>query len=245
MAQPKKRLGELLVDAGVIDEFQLKSALADQKRWGDKLGSTLVKLGFVTEEIMAKALSSQMKIPNVNLRTTDIPMDVYEVIPAEKAKKLGVIPVMMKKEGAKKLLYLAMSDPTNLAAIDEIQFLTGNIVKPVIAMDSQIVAAIDRYYFGNMDEMGGEGAPPGAIDSVHMRMAREKASREPAPEMEITRGATSYSDGASAAPEAPLDLAGGDPGRPKPSKEMLALLRLLSRKGLITKEEFIEEFKNL
>jgi len=247
MAQPKKRLGELLVDAGVIDEFQLKSALADQKRWGDKLGSTLVKLGFVTEEIMAKALSSQMKIPNVNLRTTDIPKDVYEVLPAEKAKKLGVIPVMMKKEGTKKILYLAMSDPTNLAAIDEIQFLTGNIVKPVIAMDSQILAAIDRYYFGNMEEMSTDGAQPGAIDSVHMRLAQEKASREPAPEMEITRGATNFPAGNSPnrAASAPTDLGGGDPGRPKPSKEMLALLRLLSRKGLITKEEFIEEFKNL
>lgn len=244
MAPPKKRLGELLVDAGVIDEFQLKSALADQKRWGDKLGSTLVKLGFVTEEIMAKALSSQMKIPNVNLRTTEIPKEVYETLTAEKARKLGVIPVMVKKEGSKKLLYLAMSDPTNLGAIDEIQFSTGHIVKPVIAMDSQISAAIDRYYFGRVEDMGGE--PPGTIDSVPMRLAREKASRQEET-MEITRSAREFSEDAPPARPAgaPPDAPAEDPGRPRPSKEMLALLRLLSRKGLITKEEFIEEFKNL
>ncbi|MEW6774960.1 MAG: hypothetical protein AB1405_01580 [Bdellovibrionota bacterium] len=254
MAQPRKRLGEILIDAGVIDEFQLKSALSDQKRWGDKLGSTLVKLGMVTEEIMAKALSSQLKIPNVNLRTTEVPAEVYNLIPGEKAKKLGVFPVMVKKEGAKKVLYVAMSDPTNLGSADEIQFLTGHTVKPVIAMDSQIQGAIDRYYFGRMEALdagggGGAGTDAGAppkIDSVPMRLAREAAEK---PEkMQVQRGGAdlygpyggeSEKGGKAAPAAAPED------GRPRPSKEMLALLRLLSRKGIITKEEFIEEFKNL
>lgn len=234
---PKKRLGELLIDAGVIDEFQLRSALSDQKRWGDRLGATLVKLGFVTEEIMAKALSSQLKLPNVNLRTTEISPAVYSLITGEKAKKLGLIPVMVKKEGSKNVLYIAMSDPTNLGAVDELQFATGHIVKPVIAMDSQIQVAINRYYFGQYDEEENAKAATAIPHAAPPPMAES---------MEIQRGGSELYGkygGEKPGGGAPEPAAGAD--RPRPSKEMLALLRLLTKKGIITKEEFIEEFKNM
>ncbi|MCB0220282.1 MAG: hypothetical protein KDH09_11345 [Chrysiogenetes bacterium] len=239
MATQRRRLGEILVDAGVIDEFQLRSALADQQRWGARLGTTLVKLGFVTEEVMAKALSSQLKIPNVNLRTTDIPAEVVKIVAVEKAEKHGIIPVMLKEEGNRKVLYLAMSDPANLGVLDELQFATGHMVKPVIAMESQIQDAIRRYYHGGpVAESGIESEGKDELQPIPMRLAPDAARPQHEPKSELTHReeVTLSADG---------KMEGRDDGRPRPSKEMLALLRLLSRKGLITKEEFIEEFKNL
>ena len=237
MATQRRRLGEILVDAGVIDEFQLRSALADQQRWGARLGTTLVKLGFVTEEIMAKALSSQLKIPNVNLRTTEIAPEVLQTVSAEKAEKHGIIPVMLKEEGNRKVLYLAMSDPANLGVVDELQFATGHMVKPVIAMDSQLQDAIRRYYHGG-PAISSDAEEQDELQPIPMRLAPDaaKPQREEKPELHHREEVTLSAEG---------KMEGKDDGRPRPSKEMLALLRLLSRKGLITKEEFIEEFKNL
>lgn len=227
-AQPKKRLGELLIEAGVIDEFQLRSALADQKRWGERLGTTLIKLGFVTEELMAKALSSQLRIPSVNLRTTQVPPEVYELIPAEKAEKYNLMPVMVRKEGPKKALYVAMSDPTNLAAIDELQFQIGMQIKPVIAMDSQIQAAIRHYYHDRGESIDYGGQP--AHEPFEVMRPRQAETKAP---IEVP----------STPPPPPR---GPEPsGQAKPSREVLALLRILTRKGLITKEEFLDEMKNL
>lgn len=237
MATQRRRLGEILVDAGVIDEFQLRSALADQQRWGARLGTTLVKLGFVTEEVMAKALSSQLKIPNVNLRTTEIPPEVLKLVAVEKAEKHGIIPVMLKEEGNRKVLYLAMSDPANLGVVDELQFATGHMVRPVIAMDSQIQDAIQRYYHGSAEIVAPQDTEE-ELKPIPMRLAPEaaKAGSEESPPIQHREEVTLSESGK-------IESGGGD--RPRPSKEMLALLRLLSRKGLITKEEFIEEFKNL
>ena len=238
MATQRRRLGEILVDAGVIDEFQLRSALADQQRWGARLGATIVKLGFATEEIMAKALSSQLKLPNVNLRTTTIPYDVVKLVPVEKAEKHGIIPVMLKEEGNRKSLYVAMSDPANLSLVDELQFATGHQIKPVIALDSQIQDAIRKYYHGmNSPEIETASDDKEKLQPIPMRVTPDTSKpREERAELQYRDENELGADGKV------VDK--GD-GRPRPSKEMMALLRLLSRKGLITKEEFIEEFKNL
>ncbi len=242
MAGPRKKLGEILIEAGVIDEMQLKTALSEQKRWGDRLGNVLIGLGFVSEEVMAKALSSHLKIPSVNLTKQSIPDDVIALLDAERARKFGVVPVMHKKEGTRKVLYLAMSDPTNLPALDEIGFATGCQIKPVVAVDSQIRAMLGRFYGGDTEAESSYGVGSGfktgtdeataskiqqeMMDQSH-RHVPEAPRREPVP---------------IPLPAAP---APGEGPRPKPSKEMLALIRILSRKGLITKEEFIEEFRNL
>ncbi len=239
----RKKLGQLMTDAGVIDEMQLKNALSDQQKWGDRLGQTLVKMGFVTEEIMCKALSSQLKIPSVNLAKTDIPDDVFGLIDRETAQKYGVIPVMTKKEGNKQILFLAMSDPTNLKAVDDIQFLTSCVIRPLIALESQIQVAINRCFDGlrhdpyptDAEKRGKPAPAPAAERPMVVHRRGSKVAHLPSAQGNLGQNL----------PESLDDAARQDDGRPHPSKEMLALLKLLWKKGIITKHEFIEEFKNL
>ncbi len=244
MAGPRKRLGEILIEAGVLDEMQLRTGLSEQKRWGDRLGNVLIALGFVSEDVMAKALSSHLKIPSVNLAKQNITPDLVAMLDAERARKYSVIPVMFKKEGTRKVLYLAMSDPTNLPALDEIGFATGCQIKPVVAVDSQIQAMLSKHYEGhdNFEKSYGVGAGTqsnfkgGTDDAAGYKLQADMIERsQPFPDA---------SRKASPIPMEPIPVT-SEAARPKPSKEMLALIRILSRKGIITKEEFIEEFRNL
>lgn len=142
----KKLLGEILTDHGLITETQLGSALNSQKTWGGKLGSTLVRMGFVREEQILKALSAQLRLPSVDFQKVTVSAKARQAIPLRIAEKYNVIPVAMKEELGKKVVILAMSDPTNLDAISEIQFQTGVNVRPVVATESAITRAIDQYY---------------------------------------------------------------------------------------------------
>ncbi len=146
MVEGKKRLGDLLVEAGLIDQFQLRSALAEQQKWGGRLGSHFLRLKFITEEKLVKFLSQQLKIQYVDIGKIKIAASTIELIPEEIATKNNVLPLGIKTEGGKKLLFIATSDPTNLEAIDEIQFLTGLTVKPVLAAETAILNAIKEYY---------------------------------------------------------------------------------------------------
>jgi len=142
----RKRLGEVLIDAGLLNETQLAAALNSQKTWGGKLGSTLVRMGFVREEDILRCLSSQLRLPSVDFRRVQISNRAKELVPLRIAEKYNVVPVATKEELGKRLVVLAMSDPTNLDVISEIQFQTGVTVRPVVATESAITRAIDQYY---------------------------------------------------------------------------------------------------
>lgn len=159
MADEKKKLGEILLEAGVIDKFQLKSALAEQNKWGGRLGNHLVQMGILTEDLLVKALSKQLKIPNLDLPQMAVTPDVLELVPQEIAEKFHLVPVAVKKIANKKTLIVAMSDPTNLDAIDELQFRTGHIIKPAVAGDTAIELAIRRYYYGETGPQRVAGQP--------------------------------------------------------------------------------------
>ena len=100
----KKKLGEILLEAGVIDKFQLKSALAEQNKWGGRLGNHLVQMGILTEELLVKALSKQLKIPYLDLGQMAITKDVLDLVPQELAEKFHLVPVAVKKIANKKTL---------------------------------------------------------------------------------------------------------------------------------------------
>lgn len=142
----KKRLGEILIDAGLINETQLASALNSQKTWGGKLGSTLVRMGFVKEEDLLRCLSAQLRLPSVDFAKIRVAPKALQAIPHRIAEKYNVIPVALKEEMGKKTIILAMSDPTNLDVIGEIQFQTGVNVRPVVATESAISRAVDEHY---------------------------------------------------------------------------------------------------
>jgi len=136
------RLGELLTKASLISQDQLKEALKVQKETGGKLGETLIKLGFVSEEDITECLSQQFGVPSINLQHFEIDENVIKLIPAEVARKYNILPV--NKTGA--TITIAMADPTNVFAMDDIKFMTGYNVEPVVASELGIKAAIDNYY---------------------------------------------------------------------------------------------------
>ena len=142
------KLGELLVKAQLLSPQQLDKALEDQKATGGKLGEVLQRLGFVTEDDIIECLSHQFGVPSINLRHFEIEEVVAKTIPVDLARKYNVVPV--NKTGA--TLTVAMADPTNIFAMDEITFVTGYRVEPVVASEEAIREAIDRY-FGSSREM--------------------------------------------------------------------------------------------
>ena len=136
------KLGELLLKAKLLTKEQLEKALAEQQQLGGRLGEHLLRLGFVTEDDILDCLSQQYGVPSINLRHFDIDDSIVRLIPADVARKYEFVPV--SKSGA--TLTVAMGDPTNVFAMDDITFITGYRVEPVVASEEALREAIDRYY---------------------------------------------------------------------------------------------------
>jgi type IV pilus assembly protein PilB len=141
---PTRRLGDLLVAEGLISQDQLLRALADQKGTSEKLGSVLLRLNLLSEEQLIGFLSRQYGIPSITLSQLDVEPEVLRLVPAPIAKKYEVLPV--KRVGG--TLTLAMADPTNVFALDDVAFMTNLQVLPVVASQAAIRKAIDRNYEG-------------------------------------------------------------------------------------------------
>ncbi len=154
------RLGELLVKANLITEEQLRRALQEQETSGGKLGTNLVKLGYVTEDDITSFLSKQYGVPSINLSEFEIDQDVISLIPKEIAQKHRCLPI----NRAGPSLIVAMADPSNIYAIDDLKFLTGFNIEVVVASEAAIEEAFQRYYDRvNYDEVM-EGFDESEID---------------------------------------------------------------------------------
>src|SRR5215470_14848601 len=139
-----QRLGDLLVREKVITPEQLEKALKAQREAGPhaRLGSTLVNMGLVSDEEVTNFLSRQYGVPAINLQYFEIDPAVVKLIPEETAKRHQILP--LSRVGA--ALTIAMADPTNVFAIDDIKFMTGFNIEPVVASESAIAEAIDKAY---------------------------------------------------------------------------------------------------
>src|SRR5687768_8288068 len=138
----QSRLGELLVREKLISLQQLRKAQDEQKKSGSNLGYTLAKLGYISDGEITSFLSTQYRLPAINLDEYEIDGDVVKLVSRDVCEKHRIIPV--SRSGSS--LIVAMSDPTNLNAIDDIKFLTGFNVEPVVSSETAIQAAIERYY---------------------------------------------------------------------------------------------------
>jgi len=136
------RLGDLLLKAKLINQEQLNEAIKLQQSSGLKLGEALVKLNVVTEDDITETLSAQFGVPSINLTHFEIDPSVLKLVAADVARKYNILPV--NKTGA--TLTIAMSDPTNVFALDDIKFMTGYNVEPVVASEQSLQLAIDRHY---------------------------------------------------------------------------------------------------
>src|SRR6187399_2129940 len=136
------RIGELLLKEKRITPDQLQEALNCQKANGTKVGFNLVKMGFVKDEEITALLSKQYGVPSINLTQFEIDAAVIKLIPADTAQKYEIVP--LSRAGA--TLTIAMTDPTNVFAMDDIKFMTGYNVEPVVASEAAVVEAIRKYY---------------------------------------------------------------------------------------------------
>jgi len=136
------RLGQMLVNAKLISEDQLKKALASQQKDGGRLGSNLVKMGFIDEDELVSFLSKQYGIPAVNLQEVEIDPAVCKLIPNDVVQKYQIMP--LNRTGA--TITIAMVDPSNVFALDDVKFMTGYNVEPVVASEAAIKGAINKYY---------------------------------------------------------------------------------------------------
>ncbi|HTR44310.1 MAG TPA: ATPase, T2SS/T4P/T4SS family, partial [Thermodesulfovibrionales bacterium] len=143
------KLGQMLIASNIISEEQLRQALNLQKKDGGRLGTNLVKLGHVTEDNLVSFLSKQYGVPAINLSEYTIDPPVIKLIPIEMARKYLIMPVT--RVGA--TLTIAMADPSNLFAIDDVKFMTGYNVEVVVSSESNIMSAIAANYQGGKGEV--------------------------------------------------------------------------------------------
>jgi type IV pilus assembly protein PilB len=136
------RLGEILIKESLITSEQLQKALEHQKQHGGKLGSSLMKMGYITDDQITGVLSRQYGVPSINLKYYEVDQAVIKLIPQDTAVRYQIVP--LSRVGS--TLTIAMTDPTNVFAMDDIKFMTGFNVEPVVASESAIADAISKFY---------------------------------------------------------------------------------------------------
>jgi len=136
------KLGEILIKEKIISAEQLKQALEYQKTSGGRLGNALVKLGFLSDDEVTAVLSRQYGVPSINLAYFEVDANVIKLIPMETSMKYQILP--LSRVGSS--LTVAMVDPTNVFAMDDIKFMTGFNIEPVVASETAIMDAIKKHY---------------------------------------------------------------------------------------------------
>ena len=161
----KIRLGEALVNDGLITEEQLEKALEMQKGSGRKLGETLIDAGLVTDMQIAHVLSKQLGYEHVNLQNIAIPQEVLDMVAPAVLKKNKVLPIEISPDNMN-ILRVAMADPMDMVAMDDISIITGLQVEPVVSTATDVMLAIDRFYGG------------GEVDEALEDYVKERAEEE-------------------------------------------------------------------
>lgn len=151
VGRKKIRMGDLLVAAGAITEEELDGALALQKEKGQKLGKTLVECGYISQELLIAILTQQLGVEYIELKGCKLDDDVLRLIPEEVVMKYNVVPLGYD-ENNPNVLRVAMADPMDIMAIDDLAIVTGAQIEPLLAMDEDVGDAIGKYY-GNHQAM--------------------------------------------------------------------------------------------
>ncbi|HTL36068.1 MAG TPA: hypothetical protein VL326_23215 [Kofleriaceae bacterium] len=193
----RKKLGEMLVEAGALSEQGLRMALNEQRRWGGTLGRTLVEMKLVSEAELVRVLAAQLTLPTIDLDTIDIHSTVLDLVPGDLAEQHSLVPFAQPM----KFLDVAMADPTNLGVLDELRIRTQLNIRPYLAGPKMIERALAKHYrrgFGRahlhrrdmavpLDNVG-DTVTPGLAGPQHERpdtaeidAARRREGLRPAP----------------------------------------------------------------
>lgn len=162
----RKRLGDMLVEAGVITNDQLMEALGKQKESGKRLGEILVDLRFTDEMEIAEAMAQQMKIPVAKIREAKLAPEVIALLPENAVRKYHVVPFQLD-ENNPNILWVAMSDPLDIIAADDLSIITNMQIEVMAAASSDVTYAIEKYY-------GNEQSAKLADSFAQERMEKDK-----------------------------------------------------------------------
>ena len=165
MSETSLRLGETLVEAGILTKEALDKALSIQKKRQLRLGTILLQEGFVSESQLVQALSLKLSIPWVSLWRIDVPDDILDMVPANVAEEFFLMPIYIRtSKSGERALYVAMNDPTDEDALRFVSANAGMPVKPMIAGPTDIAAAIRAYYYD--EEVGDDFLPPDELSAA-------------------------------------------------------------------------------
>ncbi len=270
----RKKLGEILLERGIIDQDQLNAALAYQRQWGHRLGVALVAKNFITEGMLCKVLGEVMSLPTVDLATVDFDPEALRSVPFNTCENNDLIPFAVEQGRGKDMLVVAMADPMNLAVIDEIEFTTGMKVRPVLATISAINSAIRKYYRGmnttikpmslfkktsrdtgrmvlvrpggkaeevdtSTRQATGRKRPPDAKDDGELRNKVERIKARRA--QQVAKGSRKISSEEAMEDYLKEVQVVEVETLHKLEKYFWALMRVMAKKGIISKEEFLKE----
>jgi hypothetical protein len=226
----RKRLGELLLEKGALTQPQLDACLTAQKQTHERLGVLLVQKGYVSEELLASALSEALEIP---LASFDQPVDwsAVHMLRPRFCEQNDLFPWGMVRSGNRKQLVVAMADPLNAPAISEIEFTTGLSVSVRLATLSAIRGAILRYYH--------KGRPPPVTAAASSTPADDEPMIVVGEEIAAPEPKSAIKEDLAFLFGSPVDAEALE----KLEKKFWALVRVMSRKGLITKDEFARELE--
>jgi Type II secretion system (T2SS), protein E, N-terminal domain len=142
---PKVRIGEMLVQQGRLHPSQLQAALAHQRQWGGRIGGAIVHLGFLGAPALLEALGEQLGMPFVEIGDRAIPPKVLALVPRKLAQARRVLPLELVQDGRRYVAVIALGDPVDLAVMDELEFVTGLKVRPVLAAEEDLDQALERH----------------------------------------------------------------------------------------------------
>ena len=255
----RKKLGEMLIEAGVLDEARLRSALADQRRWGRSLGKTLVELRLIAEEDLVRVLGKHLGLPSIDLDSFEIPDSVTRLIPDEMARQHQIVAFDQQM----KFLDVAMVDPANMGVADELRIRTQLNIRPYLCGPRNIERALAKYHGGSQRAEAGiafDGADMLELEHTPQlerpRRSTTQAASAPAP---TTAQQATANDGIRTYPQrtAPPMLSGGQlrdaeidalQARLQRLEALVArdeevlrkLLALLIEKGVASRDEILE-----
>ncbi len=244
------KLGDLLVRAKVISDGQLKAALAEQKKWGGKLGEILVRMEFCSEEIVVKALAKQLGIQTADVEAVEVSPLVLQKAPLKAVEDLDLVPLQLKDDG--KTLVVAVSDPSNVESLDTLRARTGCRIIPLLAGATAIARARARIYYGEADLDSGGEAGFKVTDAQGRTMVKDIRDIRPPPGYVPPAPKAAPAPQPAVAARPPPPVAAADPSQLLDALEQVqrkevsvlkAMVELLVEKGVFTREEYLARIK--
>lgn len=252
----RKRIGELLLERGAITQAQLEAGLGAQKRTRQRLGTTLIAQGIISEVQLAQVLAQSLSLGTVDLTQVQVDWSAVHMLRDRFCENHELFPFAIDGKGTQnRKLLVAMSDPLNQPAIDEIEFTTGLKVAPYVSTHSQVRTTILRYYHKATPAEAAArvkarppSVPPPPPPSVELEFADEEAPMVMGQEIPTGPRPIPNVNKAKTAVNRDLDFLYGGRGEDESVDEtqerrFWALLRILQRKGIVTREEFLAEFE--